>query len=172
MKKLSPLLFRSVIFAAFISPLAQTAQAEVKAGDRFGDWVFECAALAEDKTTCALTQTLQSKQGNQRIVKFNLARNEAKGRIQLTAVVPLGIHLPSGVSGAIDKNKPFQYTLQTCLQPGCIATYAVDGNFLKAMQAGQTLTIRFSGNGGKTPFSFDGSLKGLSEGMKAAKLNP
>ena len=40
----------------------------------------------------------------------------------LTAFLPLGIHLPSGASGAIDQGKPFQYTLETCLpQRGCIA---------------------------------------------------
>ena len=165
-------LFHPAFFALFAFALPHAAAyAEVKVGDSFGDWVFECTALAEGKTNCALTQTIMSEKGNQRIAKFNLARNENKGGIQLTAIVPLGVHLPSGVFGVIDQGKQFQYSVQTCVQQGCIATYMVDSSFLQALQAGQKLNIKFSGNGGKQPFSIDGSLKGLAEGMKATKLN-
>jgi len=171
MKKISPPMLRAVIFALSVFALPQAVHAEAKVGERFGDWVFECTALAEDKTACALTQTIMSKKGNQSLVKFSLSRNEQKGHIQLTAVVPLGIHLPSGISGAIDQGKPFQYITQTCVRQGCIANYAPDGGFLKAMQAGQKLGIKFSGNGGKQPIAIEGSLNGLAEGMKAAKIN-
>lgn len=163
--------FRFVVAVLLAFALQLPAHAEVKAGEHFGDWIFECMALAEGKTACALTQTILSKKDNQRIVKFSLAHNGNTGNTQLTAVVPLGVYLPSGVSGTIDQGKPFQYTVQTCVQQGCIATCATDSSLLKALQAGQKLTVNFSGNGGKTPFSIDGSLKGLAEGMKAAKLN-
>ena len=164
-------LLRSVFLPLFVFSVTHAAHAAPKVGDRFGDWVFGCMALAEGKTACALTQTIVSKKDNRRIVKFSLAHNEKKGALVLTAVLPLGIHLPSGASGAIDQGRAFQYTLETCLQFGCIATYAVDGSFLKAMQSGQKLNINFSFNGGKQPVAIAGSLSGLAEGLKVSNLN-
>ena len=151
--------------------LPAIVQGEPKAGDRFGDWVFECKALAEGKTACMLTQTIATQKDNQRIVKFSLARNEKKDSLMLNALLPLGIHLPSGVSGTIDQGKPFQYTLETCIHPGCIATYPVDSSFVKALQGGQKLNINFTVGGGKKPISINGSLKGLADGIKATNIN-
>lgn len=150
--------------------LSLPAHAETKAGDRFGDWVFECAALAEGKTACALTQTIMSRPDNRRIVKFSLTRKDGKGATMLTALVPLGIHMPAGVSGVIDQGRAFQYTLETCLQQGCIATHAVDASFLQSLQSGQKLNVSFTRNGDKRLIEISGSLKGLAEGLKAAKL--
>lgn len=168
----SPILRLCFALPALIAlNLPRIAYADAKVGDRFGDWVFECAALAEGKTDCALSQTIVSQKDNRRIVKFNLARNRQTSGITLTALLPLGIHLPSGVSGVVDQGKPFQFALQTCIQQGCIATYPVDAGFLKNLQAGQKLGLNFSVNGGKRPVSINGSLNGLVDGLKAANLN-
>lgn len=161
----------SALLTLIASSLPHIAFADAKVGDRFGDWVFECAALAEGKTNCALSQTISSQKDNRRIVKFTLARNRQTNAVTLTALLPLGIHLPSGVSGVIDQGKPFHFALQTCIQQGCIATYAVDAGFLKSVQAGQKLSLDFSVNGGKQPVSINGSLNGLADGLKAANLN-
>lgn len=161
---------RVAVLASLLLP-GLPAHAETKAGDHFGDWVFECRALAEGKTACALTQTIISQQDNRRIVKFSLTRKDGKGATMLTAMVPLGIHLPAGVSGTIDQGKAFQYTLETCVQQGCIATYAVDTGFLQSLQGGQKLNVSFTGNGAKRLIEISGSLKGLAEGLKAANLN-
>lgn len=153
------------------APAQAQAQAQARVGDRFGNWVFECVALAEGKTACALTYAIVSKVDNRRVVQLSLGRNELKGGIVLTAFLPLGIHLPSGASGAIDQGKPFQYTLETCLpQRGCVGTYAVSGDFLKSLQGGQSLNIRFVA-GGQQVVSVSAALNGLAEGIRAAKLN-
>ena len=154
------------------APAKAQAQAPAKVGDRFGNWVFECVALGEGKTACALTYTIVSKADNRRIVQLSLGRNETKGGIVLTAFLPLGIHLPSGASGTIDQGKPFQYTLETCLpQRGCIGTYAVSGDFLKALQGGQQLNIGFTAVSNQQVVSVSAALNGLAEGLKAARLN-
>lgn len=169
----SPAILLLAAAAALLgAPGAALAQAKV--GDRFGDWVFECVALAEGRTACALTSSIASRAGNQRLVQFSLGRNEARGGVVLTAFLPLGIHLPSGVSGAIDQGKPFQYVLETCLpRQGCIATHPVSAEFLKALQGGKQLSISvaFAAAGGPRPVSGSAALSGLAEGLKAAKLN-
>lgn len=166
----------TAVVALLCMPLlayAQTqAPAQAKVGDRFGNWVFECVALGEGKTACALTYAIVSKADNRRIVQLSLGRNERKGGIVLTAFLPLGIHLPSGASGAIDQGKPFQYTLETCLpQRGCIGTYAVNADLLKSLQGGQQLNIRFTAGNGQQAVSVAAALNGLAEGLRAAKLN-
>lgn len=160
----------TTLLILLIFNVPHTVYAETKVGDRFGDWLFECTALAEDKTACALTQTIVSQKNNRRIVKFNLAHNEKNGGVMLTALLPLAIHLPSGVSGAIDQGKAFTFTLQTCLPHGCIATYPVDGSFLKSMQNGKKLSISFTAYGKTQPAHITGSLEGLAAGLKAADI--
>lgn len=103
---------------------------------------------------------------------MSLGRNERKGGIVLTAFLPFGIHLPTGANGAVDQGKPFQYTLETCLpQRGCIATYVATAEFLKTLQSGQQLKLGFSVGDGPRPVSLEVSLRGLAEGLQAAKLN-
>ncbi|MES2013575.1 MAG: invasion associated locus B family protein [Pseudomonadota bacterium] len=165
----------STLFFATISLIASfsislNAQAEVKVGDRFGDWVFECTAISEGKTSCAISQTIVSQKNNRRIAKLNIARNPQTNTINLTALLPLGMDLASGVSATLDQGKSFQLSLKTCIQQGCIASYALDANMLKTLQSGQKLNITFSMSGAKEPLNISSSTSGLSDGLKAANL--
>lgn len=163
------LLLRAAVTALLCLPFLVQAQAKV--GDRFGDWVFECVALAEGKTACALTYLIVSKKDNQRIAQLSLGRHEAKGGIVLTAFLPLGIYLPAGASGSIDQGKPFQFTLETCLpRQGCIGTFSVNVDFLKSLRSAKQLDIGFAAADGRKPVTLGASLIGLAEGLKAAKL--
>jgi invasion protein IalB len=145
--------------------------AQAKVGDRFGDWVFECIAVAEGRTACALAHTSVAKD-NRGFLRLSLARNEQKKGVVLTAILPLGIHLPSGVSGSLDQGKPFAFTLETCVaQPGCIATYAVDAAFLKALAGGKQLGIGFMAAGAPKPIVVAVPLAGIADGLKAARLD-
>ncbi len=161
----------TAIIAPLMLAIPQISHAEVKVGDVFGDWIYECRALAENKTACSLSQTIMSKSQNRRLVKFSLARNEKTKAVNLTALLPLGINLPSGANFSIDQGKTYQFTLKTCFQLGCVATYPVDSSFMQALQSGQKLNINFTGEGADAPVKISGSLKGLAEGIKAAKLN-
>lgn len=151
--------------------LPKLAVAEAKVGDQFGDWVYECAAIAENKTICSLSQTILSKNQNKRIVKFNLGRNQKSKALDFTAILPLGINLPTGASIVIDSGKAYSLTLKTCIQQGCIAIYTTDASFIKTLQNGQKLNISFTLAGAEAPITISGSTKGLAEGIKAANLN-
>lgn len=162
-------ILKRLIFSTILI-LPYFAHAEAKVGDKFGDWVFECTALAQGKTACALTQGVATQNNSRPIIKLNLAHNDKKGANILSVIVPLGLYLPSGMSGNIDQAKPFAFTLQTCIQQGCIASYVVESNLLKALQNGQKITINFSVNGGNQAINLVGSLNGLADGLKAANI--
>ncbi len=152
--------------------LPALAHAQVKVGDRFGDWVFQCVAIAEGKTACALTYAIISKRDNRRVAQLSLGRNEAKGGVVLTAFLPLGLYLPAGASGTFDQGKPFPFTLETCLpREGCIGTVAVGADFLKSLKGAKQLEIRFAAGNPQQPVVLSASLSGLADGLKAAKLD-
>ena len=161
----------AITLALLVVMFPQNTLAEAKIGERFGDWIYECSILAENKTACSLSQAIMSKNQNKRLVKFNLGRNEKTKGIDFVTLLPLGIKLPSGASIAIDNGTAYQLTLKTCIQQGCVAVYPADSNFIKALQGGQKLNISFTGSGSDLPITISGSAKGLAEGIKAASLN-
>ena len=162
----SSITLRSALFI-FACLFQTAASAEAKVGDRFGDWVFECRALAADVNICALTLTILHKKNNRPHVKLSLMTSGGKKEQELHVLLPLGIHLPSGVSAAVGQDKPFPLTVQNCTQQGCMATVKVDSTLLKTMQSGDKLTISFSRQPAANPIVVEGSLKGLAEGLKA-----
>ncbi len=162
-------LLRCASVAALLC-ISSFAHAQAKVGDRFGDWTFDCVAIADGKTICALTYVIVSKMDNRRIAQLSLGRNEARKSIMLTAFLPLGIYLPAGASGVLDQGKPFQFTIETCLPRNCIGIFAVGGDFLKSLQGAKQLGIAFVAADGQKPVVLEVPLAGLGEGLKAARL--
>ncbi len=160
---------RRILLAALLA-LPALAHAQAKVGDRFGDWVFQCVALAEGKTACALDYTLVSRPDNRPVLRLSLGRNWKGEGVVLTAIMPLGIWLPAGASGTVDQGKPFAFTLETCLQQRCIGTYPVSGEFLKALRDGKQLSVSFTLSGERKRVTLDASLAGLADGLKAARI--
>jgi invasion protein IalB len=144
------------------------ARAEARVGEKFGDWTFECQAIADGKTDCALTQILVNKQTNQPVLKFMLTRGKKADDVELKALIPLGIDIQAGVSGSIDEKPTLKFVLETCVQPGCLASVKVKGALLDSMKAGKALNISFTQKSSGNKLSFSGSLKGLSDGVAAA----
>lgn len=157
----------ALLFSACL--LATGAHAETKVGDRFGDWVFGCRAISADKNVCALSQTIVSKENNRLMARLSLQNDKTKGP-ELIALVPLGVHLPSGVTGTLDQGRPFQFTVQRCTRQSCIASVKADSNLLKSLQSGEKFSLSFYGQPEDKPMVLTGTLKGLADGMKAINL--
>jgi len=155
----------AVLFTAF-----STAQAEPKVGDKFGSWLFECQALAANKTACVLSQTLVQSENKQRVLRVSLNKLESSNELQLVAVAPLGIYLPFGVNGKVDDKLDIPLVLQACAQQGCVATSTLKGKVLKALKSGSNLEISFSGNLQSDPIVLNVSLDGLAEGVDTLGL--
>ncbi len=143
---------------------------EPKSGQAFGDWVFQCTAIAQDKTACIIQQTLMSQQTNKPIAMFSIQKSENTGESRLIALLPLGLDLHDGVKGKIDDGSEFDYQLDTCLPRGCVASVTLNAPLVDAMLAGKSFTTVLQMRGAKEPTSFAGSLKGVREGLKAIQV--
>ena len=143
------------------------AQAVPKVGDKFGDWVFECTALAANKTNCVLSQTLIQNESKQRVLRIALNQPEKSKELQLVAVAPLGLYIPAGLTATIDKNTEVPLILKTCTQQGCIATANVDSKLVKSLTSGNNIEVSFSANADSKPITLNVSLMGIITGISA-----
>jgi invasion protein IalB len=141
-----------------------------KVGDQFGDWVVECAALGANQTLCSLGQTLIAAETRQQLVKFTVGRNVQNKTVTLIAMVPLGIDLTQPLTGSVDANAPFNYTIETCVARGCIATRTLDPALMLAFKNGGKLNINLRMRGAAEPTPLAGSLKGFTSGVAAIGL--
>ena len=156
----------SIAVTALASPLASAEEAKTPA-EVYGDWTVECRDADAGKKVCVLTQTVMTADKKHRLLKLIMGQGE-EGAF-FTALVPLGVNIPAGVSATIDKNKALPLVLKTCLPQGCIATTRLDEKLGKAIKSGEKLAIGFTMKPGK-PLAINGSLKGIREGMKAINL--
>lgn len=165
----SSVTFRSALFI-FACLFHTSVYAEAKVGDRFGDWVFGCKALAAGKNACFLSQSVMAKKGNRRLLMLSLGNNIEKKENELAAMLPLNIYLPSGVSATVGQDKPFSFVVQRCSRQGCVATAKVDSSLLKSLQSGEKITVKFSTKTDGKPAEVEATLKGLADGVKALNL--
>jgi len=147
--------------------LSSVAYAGPKAGDRFGDWVYECEAKGANKEVCALSHTIVAKESNERILKLTVGKLGRQGELALVALLPLGIYLPGGVVGKVDKGKPFAFTLRVCTELGCEGALLVDPKLRWSLKAGKTLSISFKARPRAEAITLQIPLSGVSAGLKA-----
>lgn len=141
------------------------AYAAANSGDKFGDWLFECQALAANKTSCALSQTLIKKETNQRVLRLAISKSQDGKGFMFVTVLSLGIYLPSGVTIKTEKGTLIAMTLQACTQHGCIARKKLSAKQIKAIKSENEMTITFSADK-STPITVSVSLNGISAGLK------
>jgi len=141
-----------------------------RVGEKFGDWVVECTALGANQTVCSISQTLISAQTRQTLVKFTLGRVSENNAVTLVALVPLGIDLTRPVTGSIDANPGFTYTMETCVQRGCVATFPLGPAQILGLKNGGKLNIKFTMRGAEQEAVLTGSLSGITAGIAAIGL--
>jgi len=163
-------IIRSAALSILTACLVQTsAFAETKAGDTFGDWAIECHKAGEDKNACVLAQTVFDKDKKQKLLKIIVGKG--KEALFVTALVPLAIDIPAGVSVTLDQGKALPLTVKTCFPAGCVATTKLDSKLLKSIKSAEKLNVSFNLMAGQKPITISGSSNGLAEGLKAAKLD-
>lgn len=149
---------------------AGARQPTAMAGDTFGDWIYECQPAKDGKPACALSQTLVSGDARKPVAKFNLGRDPQTGLVYLAVLLPLGLDLPAGIFGAVDEQKQFPYSVETCLPLGCIARIETNAALLGAIKRGKLLKIGFRLRGATQTTVLPGSLSGIGAGIAAAAL--
>ncbi|MFT6914987.1 MAG: invasion protein IalB [Motiliproteus sp.] len=156
-----------IISLSFLLPCA-TAFAAANSGDKFGDWLFECQALAANKTNCVLSQTLINNESKQRVLRLAISNSKDGTGLRLVSIMPLGIYLPAGVTVNTERGVAIPMMLKSCTQQGCIATSVLTAENIEAIQSEKELSVVFSVNK-NTPVKLSISLKGTRAGLKEIK---
>src|SRR6266496_4597838 len=154
----------SLLAAAFLLGLTQTAHAQGAVRSVHGDWQIRCdtppGAQAEQ---CALIQSVVAEdRSNAGLTVIVLKTADQKSRL-MRVVAPMGVLLPSGLGLKIDQADIGRAGFVRCLPSGCVAEVVMDDNLLKQLRAGQTATFVIF----QTPeegIGFPISLKGFGEG--------
>ncbi len=165
--------FRALLVAALaVVAFATPGRTEgPRAGQAFGDWVFQCTAIAEGKTNCTLQQTLISQETKKPVTIFTIRKGGKPGEHRLMALLPLGLDLRRGVKGKISTGTEFNYELETCVSQGCLASVKLNGPLLAAISAGKSFSTTFQLRNAKESTSVTGSLSGISEGLRAIGID-
>lgn len=155
-----------LLFGLAIALLVLNAPVSRAADEAFGDWVLHCAEVSGGEKACALHQRIIAQETKLRVASIAIARNKDSKELRLSVILPLGLDLPSGVSGKLG-DATLTFTLQTCVKRGCIASTVVDETLLAALKGTDRFTATFTMRGVKDPTTLPVSLKGL-EGALAA----
>lgn len=131
----------------------------------FGDWVLHCTEIKPGVTDCVLRQKIVSAETKLPVAAFAIGTQEDSRALRLTAILPLGLDIPAGVSGKAG-DVPLAFTVQTCVRRGCVASVAVDDSLLKALKGSDAFTASFRMRGVEQPVTLPVSLKGLDQGLK------
>lgn len=158
----------SLLACGLTSLTAVGAAADTTTPDRvFGHWVMHCIEMDGSAKACALHQRLYSDKTKAPVASFAIADNEKGAAHRLTVIMPLGIDIPAGVTGALAGRPALAYQIQTCLPRGCIASVGLTAEDLAALEAARDFTTSFRMRGVADPVTVTVSLKGVTEGLKA-----
>jgi len=160
MKRSFQLLGLAIALVAVNAPVSRAAD------ETFGDWVLHCAEVSGGEKACALHQRIISQETKLRVASIAIARNTDRKELRLSVILPLGLDLASGVSGKVGE-ATLDFTLQTCVKRGCIASTVVDEGLLAALKGVDSFTATFRMRGVKDPITLPVSLKGLQGALAA-----
>lgn len=130
---------------------------------KFDDWYYRCTG-SEGAETCEVAQVAQVAKDGKPVNVLTLAisappaepADKAKPRLVLTALLPLNVFLPSGLSIKADGKPVAKLDYRNCNQTGCWAQLALDAKTATALKKGaaaeglvrlmngQDVNIRFS----------------------------
>lgn len=146
------------------------AQSSLVNGTKFGDWTFECVAVTQSKTNCALSQVILSKEGSQQLAKLNVLKLTGSKQWTMLVLVPLGIDLQFIITGWIDKATTIKFQFDTCIPNGCIGSFSFDDKWSSNLKNESNLSVSFRAKEAKEATTFNVSLNGLQEAMKASNF--
>jgi|SaaInl8_120m_RNA_FD_contig_41_1139809_length_725_multi_7_in_0_out_0_1 invasion protein IalB len=138
----------------------------------FGDWILQCSKNADPKSKakerCNLQQRLLNKQG-QVMMQVVVGRIGNQKYTSGVFTLPLGFSITKGVSISVDKNKPRNLVIKTCLQGGCIADIKITRKLRKELNAGRMMKVAMTVRGQKKLVELPISLKGITNGIKGIR---
>ncbi|RWX31517.1 invasion associated locus B family protein [Rhizobium leguminosarum] len=141
---------------------------------KFDDWYYRCTGSAGTEA-CEVAQVAQVAKDGKPVNILTLAiaasptgsqgkGDKGKPRLMLTALLPLNVYLPSGLSIKADGKPVAKLDYRNCNQSGCWAQLALDTKTATALKKGSTAEglVRLM-NGQDVNIRF--SLKGLKPAL-------
>ena len=152
-----------------IASLSTSAWAKPQHGDRFGDWMIQCAEPKDDKKNiCHISQNLTYKQDGKQLLNMAIGALANTGKDVLIVTLRLGIFLPSGVQVQVDSGDPKAYPIQWCLANGCHAYIELTTELLAMLKKGNQGKITFQ-DASRKNITVPVSLKGFTKAYYSMK---
>lgn len=155
-----------VLFAAQVAPPAPA----VKVGDHFGDWDLEYAAIGGWQALCCLSQTVVASVSNQAIARSSLVRSIKMDELSSSALVPLGLCIPSGIILTIDHDQDSESAHSDMHSIDCLASIPISTKCPETMKSGKALAVSYKFRGAEKSALLTGALTGLASGINAPEL--
>lgn len=139
-----------------------------RSGAVFGDWLFECKAIAEDKARCAFSQTIVNGETQEVLAWLSVGRGSEEDTLILTSIVPLGVDVSVGAELWLD-DRAISLPVKTCSKTGCISRVQLSSSDIETFLATSELAILYKYPRVEQPSRVRGSFKGLPEGLRKAR---
>lgn len=126
-------------------------------------WQIVCQPA---KKRCEMAANLKTGKGSViSVISLSKFHRRTGGSSQLVAnmQIPLGLHIPSGITIRIDDRVKAPAKLIECNRIGCRALLLVKDEILKAMQQGSIITITMVDAKSRKPLTLSYSLIGFSK---------
>lgn len=169
----------AILLGAFASPVARAAVTHSGAPPvqklyerTYGSWIYRCAEVTPSGQkpirSCQILQQMVVKKDGHDIplatLIFEKANNQAG--YDLSAILPLGILLPAGVSFSTDTGSPITKVVDFCTEGGCVIIPQSSEGLVDELRDGKKGRIQFVYmNGRKITVNF--VLNGFSDAMNA-----
>lgn len=149
------------------------AAAEVSNGAVFGDWTVSCTAETSQKTTCALTQTVVTTEGQRFLTEIGLNAVSEDGTDAVVVVMrtPSAMMLNVQPAFRIGAGEPVTLNWRTCAGDFCTAIQVLSPEDLAAMRAAGSMIVGYQSVTSETPVTFSVSLSGVTAGLAALGIS-
>jgi invasion protein IalB len=166
--------FRTVLagltVAVFGALSVRPAAAQDPNGKIFDSWRVMCNVPGGAPSKCRMFQNVVLKETREPILQFIIGYSGQASPFPIGLfIVPLGIHLPSGVTLKVDGGQAYQLSVEVCLPQGCQIRFGFDKNFLDLFKKGSKATVSFFSGGNRQPYNVPVSLKGFSAALAAIR---
>ncbi len=135
------------------------------------NWVVNCNLTKDGASMiCAMSQTFNDAKSKKRIMAISIQPQptDKTKRPLMVLALPHGLHFPSGVTVAVDQQKPINVELQTSNQNGAYTATLLQPATVAAMKKGDQIKITMYAAENK-PLVIPVSLVGFTAAFK--KIN-
>lgn len=131
------------------------------------DWEMRCSKNKEGEIlNCEAFQRLVDTKSKKRIAEMAITKNVKTEKWNMAFILPLGIHIPTGVAFGVDGTAQGKAVLSHCEQNGCVLFLEISKDeFLEKMKNGKQFNMGFKNVQGKV-FNLNFSLKGFTKSIE------